>query len=360
MNQRSLDRAAVRRLRRGVVASTHIVRLTVGAEPLVDEVRRQFRLLRAGRAQACFIDGEWGTGKTHLLALTRRLALDEGLATAYLNLNGQTAALNHPQRFYHLIATRVRTAEGAIGLPSLIGGWAAREDTRLALTRWAAANSYRSELAAAVDELIRSFEKGDFAPMQAWSVVLGADLVWADYAYKREKALGRIGDLGDLLTAVGKGGLVLELDELETLEQLWNYRSRLGAYSILGRLTAMNHVLPFFAVTDRFGRQIDWDISFRGTLHDPGLSQSALGFLDAWVNGRFPRLKPAPMPPAVARTLVGKIVDLYQSCYGPLNGMPNPHEVVREWARSPVRSPRTLIRKTIHWLDLTRDGSTGW
>lgn len=359
MNQNSLDRAAIRRLRRGVVASSHIARLTVGAEALVEELRRQFRLLRAGAAQACFIDGEWGTGKTHLLALTRRLALDEGLAAAYLNLNGQSAALNHPQRFYHLIATRVRTADG-VGLPSLIGGWAVREGTRIALTRWSAANRYRSEFAAAVDELIRSFEQGDFAPMQAWSVVMGADLVWADYAYKREKALGRIGDLGELLAAVGRGGLVLELDELETLEQLWNYRSRLGAYSILGRLTAMNRVLPFFAVTDRFRRQIDWDISFRGTLHDPGLSQSALRFLEAWVNERFPTLKPVAITPVLARTLVGRVVELYESCYGPLDGMPDPQEVVHWWVRSPVRSPRTLIRKAIHWLDIARDNSAGW
>ncbi len=359
MNQRSLDRAAVRRLRRGVVASTHIIGLTVGAEPLLDEVRRQFRLLRAGTARACFIDGEWGTGKTHLLALTRRLALDEGLATAYLNLNGQSAALNHPQRFYHLIAARVRTAEGVIGLPSLIGGWAAREDVRPALTRWAAANRYRSELAAAVDELIRSFEKGDFAPMQAWSVVMGADLVWADYPYKREKALGRMADLGECLAVLGMGGLVLELDELETLEQLWNYRSRIGAYSILGRLVSMNHVLPLFAVTDRFRRQIESDIVPRGTLREPQLAPSALQFLEAWVNQRFPTLKPPPMTPALARTLVGKIVDLYESCYGRSNNVLDPHEVVREWACSPVRSPRTLIRKMIHRLDLTRDGSTG-
>jgi hypothetical protein len=359
MNQKSLDRAAVRRLRRGVVASSHIVPLTVGAEPLVNEVRGQFQLLSAGMAQACFIDGEWGTGKTHLLALTRRLALDDGHATAYLNLNGQSAALNHPQRFYHLIATRIRTVEGTLGLPSLIGRWAARDETKTALTQWAGANEHRSELAGAVGELVRSFGKGDFAPMHAWSVVMGADLVWADYGYKREKALGRISDLGECLAALGMGGLVLELDELETLEQLWNYRSRLGAYSILGRLVAMNHVLPFFAVTDRFRWQIDSDIRFRGTLNDPGLSQSALRFLEAWIKERFPKLRPVVMTPALARTLVGRIVDLYEGCYGPLDGVPDPQEVVRSWAGSPVRSPRTLIRRAVFQLDLIRNNLYG-
>ncbi len=196
--------------------------------------------------------------------------------------------------------------------------------------------------------------------MRAWSVVMGADLAWADYAYKREKALGRIEDLGGLLAAVGNGGLVLELDELETLEQLWNYRSRLGAYWTLGRLTGMNRVLPFFAVTDRFRRQIDSDISFRGTLDDPGLSQSALRFLEAWVNKRFPTLKPVAITSVLPRTLVGRTVELYESCYGPLNGTPDPQEVVSWWVRSPVRSPRTLIRKAIHWLDIARDNGADW
>src|ERR1700722_299009 len=108
MNQTSEHRAVVRRLRRGVVAASHITSLSVGLERQTLEIERQLRFLAVGSAQACFIDGEWGTGKTHLLALMAQLAIDKGAVTAYLNLNGQSAALNHPQRFYHLIAARVK------------------------------------------------------------------------------------------------------------------------------------------------------------------------------------------------------------------------------------------------------------
>jgi BREX system ATP-binding protein BrxC/D len=73
----------------------------------------------------------------------------------------------------------------------------------------------------------------------AWTILRGADLSWSDDASKREKALSRIAALARMCHAIGLKGLVLILDEAETIDQLWNIRSRLSAYHVLGRLFEM-------------------------------------------------------------------------------------------------------------------------
>lgn len=350
------DRAAIRRLRRGVVPPTHIRFLSVGGEAMVGEVMRLLRQLRAGTADAGFIHGEWGFGKTHVLGLIRHIALDEGCAVAYLNLNGRSAALNHPQRFYHLVAGRIRLGNVPPGLSSLIEACARDPARRDRLERWAGGNRHRGEFAAAISRLLWTWTDLRDAPSYAWSVLLGTDLAWADYAYKREKALQRLADLGACLAAGGAGGLVLQLDELETMDQLWNVRSRIGAYRVLGRLVATRFVLPFFAVTDRFHRLVEWDLKFRNLLDDPLLPADARTFLVGWQCRDFPTLSPPALTGGLAHALVEKIAELYRVTYG--RGVPpvDREAVIREWMRSPVRSPRTLIRRTIHELDILRDG----
>lgn len=351
------DRAAIRRLRRGVVASSHIRALSVGTDPIVREVGRLLHERPGGAAAVRFVDGEWGTGKTFLLALIHQLALDEGYAVAFLNLNGRSAALNHPQRFYHLIAGRVRLIKAQAGLPSVVQALVRHQAHHPRLGRWAVETRHSSEFAAALARILSWRNNHDDAPAHAWSVLLGTDLAWADYPYKREKALYRIADLGECLAASGAGGLVLQLDELETIDQLWNVRSRIGAYSVLGRLIAMSHVLPFFAVTDRFDRLVDSDLKFKGLLDEKSLPADARTFLERWQRHEYPTLHPTIMTTELAGRLIGKIVDLYHGAYGPGVRRVDRAALVKEWTKSPLRSPRTLIRRAVHELDLARDGS---
>lgn len=74
MTPRNFDRAAIRRLRRGIVPTSHILRLSVGLEPNLLTIAGELKRLTGGKSRACFIQGEWGAGKTHLLAalMTRR------------------------------------------------------------------------------------------------------------------------------------------------------------------------------------------------------------------------------------------------------------------------------------------------
>jgi hypothetical protein len=348
MTSISQDRAVVRRLRRGVVAASHIASLSVGLERQTVEIQKQLRLLRSGSAQACFIEGEWGTGKSHLLTLIGQLSINEGTAVAYLNLNGQNAAINHPQRFYHLIAARVKIAQSASGMSELIQHIYNNQLLRAKLVQWAMINDRTSELAWAIRHLVSGKSVGDSV---AFSIAVGSDLSWADYGYKKEKAIKRIADLGHCLWYCGLLGLVLELDELETLDQLWNSRSRKGAYEVLGRLIQMKHVLPVFAVTARFRLLVDQDF-----VSVPDLGASASEFMNGWRRRQYTLLRSSDFSEESALTLAGRVDDLYSQAYGTSTLRGTLPQVVSDWSRMPTRSPRTLVRRVIHHLDVARNG----
>ena len=167
----------------------------------------------------------------------------------------------------------------------------------------------------------------------------------------REKSAPAHSRFGDLSGAVGAGGLVLELDELETMDQLWNVRSRTGAYAVLGRLLVMKHVLPVFAVTDRFHRLISSDVEDRGILRAEFLSPDARRFLVDWRSRHLPVVRPAIFTPDLARKLVDRIIQLYVGVYKVLKP-PDRRKLVDEWMTGALRTPRTLIRKTVYALDL--------
>lgn len=349
------DRAAIRRLRRGIVPSSHVLALSVGVEANMAVMASELDRLAAGKSRACFIRGEWGAGKTHLLAVVRSLAAQKGYAVAYLNLNGNSAALNQPQRFYHLIATRLQVPNAGLGLNALLSYWQADPILCSRLQSWAVANANRMELASAVVEVLAH----GFL-VKSWAVITGADLAAADYGYKRDKALHRMSHLGECLSAMGYGGLVLALDEAEMLEQLWNYRSRVGAYSTLGYLVGMRSVLPVFTVTERFEIQIQQDVSSRNVMQNSCLTIPASQFLTKWRRSDFHRMSPTTMTTNLAELLVKRIVELYGRTYGAPNGNLDISGLVKVWAASPTRNPRNLIRRTLHSLDMVREAPGLW
>lgn len=330
--------------------------LSVGYDGLRDTVlERAVALGEKGRVQPLLVRGEWGTGKSHFGGFVRALARDLDVASAFINLNARSHALNYPQRFYPALAESCRLQGLPIGLQQILTTYLISEKGRESLQEFA--TRHPGELARALSWLCLEFDTEEglsFSEHPAWTTILGSDLAWAPYAYKRSRAFLRIGEMASLFRALGARGLILVFDEVETIDQLWNIRSRVGAYSTLGELARMENVWCIFAITARFDAVVQADLG-RGILNDPSMTQEAKWFLRAFDRRDLDVVAPPSIDIASARELAKRIRQLYEQAHG-FRGPHGPSlgALIDAWSRDPRRNPRTLIRLIIDELDRIR------
>jgi hypothetical protein len=352
-----LARAAIRRLRTGVVPTWELARLSVGYDKIKGIVERSLvDLEQRGSSTPLFARGEWGTGKTHFLSYVRTTAAQNWYASARVDLNARGMALSHPQRFLSLVADSIHAGD-QIGVQDLLPRLIQIKELRQRMYEFSA-TAEASDLGWAVRTLHDEFESCGglgLANHDAWAMLRGADLSWSDDASKREKALSRIASLACLCRAMGLKGLILILDEAETIDQLWNIRSRLSAYAVLGRLFRMESLWCVLGSTFRFDRTIRADLS-SGVLTNAVMSPDAMSFLQGWKREQYQIIEPPVINRQGARELAGAVTSLYQLAYRQVssNVAALGERCVEDWMQNPVRNPRRLIRLLVHRLDVTR------
>jgi hypothetical protein len=350
------ERAAIRRLRAGVVPPWELERLSVGYDSIRSTINAALGALKQRKQpEPLFVRGEWGTGKTHCLSVIRASADHELIPNATVDLNGRSGALNYPQRFYGNLVETLRL-QTRLGLRSVLLAVLQNEAKRSGLASFANSSAAGS-LAAPLRSLIAKHESGEALMAdedRAWFSLTGGDIAWADYAYKRTEALSRIAVLARLCVAVGLGGLVVVFDEAETIEQLWDIRSRRGAYNVLGHLCRCQGLWAVFSITHRFERVIASDLA-AGILNDGGIGSEGAWFLSAWSRRELPKVSPPSVDPTNAYDLAQRVSALYSSAYPKA---PADKELVvrcvKEWTNNPTQNPRRLIRVLVHRLDAAR------
>jgi bacteriophage exclusion system BrxC/D-like protein len=348
-------RAAIRRLRTGVVPTWQFGSLSVGYEPVREIIRRSLTDLDGSCCAApLFVRGEWGTGKSHFLSFARASAAREGFVCARVDLNARSFALSHPQRFLPAL-TDDMSCLGHEGVRSVIYG-ALDDASKRQQLQDCALNGATGDLRWPLLELYARYEAGERIELgnhSAWRIIQGADLCWSDHGSKREKALQRLQSLAILCRSIGWKGLVLLFDEAETVDQLWNVRSRLSAYSVLDRLCGMRSMWCIFGVTDRFQRTVEGDLSYAAA-HN--LLESRSGqFLRHWRAGNFRIAEPPKVDGNGARRLARAVASLYGTAYEQSqNSEGIIDRCLAEWKRNPMRNPRRLVRLLIHALDNSR------
>jgi hypothetical protein len=333
--------------------------LSVGYSRLRDLVLERTVQLGSGRlVRPLLMRGEWGTGKSHFARFVRALARDLGVANALVNLNARSHALNYPQRFYATLVESCETGQGPVGLRQIITSYLISIEGRAALEGFAA--RHPGDIARAVTCLCLEYEREDDSlglstgEHPAWTTLLGGDLAWAPYGYKRTQALRRLADVAKLFRSLSGSGLVLILDEVETIDQMWNVRSRLGAYATLAELASMDHVWCIFAVTARFDATIDRDLA-AGILGHPDLSAEARRFLGSLGDGHVDGASPPTVDRKGASELASRILELYRQAHAfRVADSWRLAPLVESWSRDPRRNPRTLIRAVVDQLDRLR------
>jgi hypothetical protein len=349
-----LARAAIRRLRTGVVPNWEIANLSIGYDQVKRIVDQSLsELERERKSTPLFARGEWGTGKTHFLSYVGTTAAEKWIASARIDLNARAVALSHPQRFLPIIADSIH-AGAHFGVHDLIPRLISITEVRQRMYEFA--KTLEADVSWAIRTLCDEFEESGalgLANHVAWAILRGADLNWSDDATKREIALARIATLARMFQAIGLKGLVLILDEAETIDQLWNIRSRLSAYHVLGRLFEMESLWCVLGSTFRFDRTVRSDVD-NNVLSNGVITPAARSFLQGWRREKYKIIEPPVINRSGAHDLANTITSLYQIAYSYVADGGIRERCVDEWMRNPVRNPRRLIRLLVHRLDVGR------
>lgn len=351
----NLARAAIRQLRMGVVPNWELAHLSVGYDQVKELVEHSLaELQQGGKPKPLFAQGEWGTGKSHFLSYVGFTAAEKWFASARVDLNARGVALSHPQRFLPIIADSIHAGDH-VGVEDLILRLLHINELRERIYEFSESDE-AGEVGWAVRTLCDEFQDHGalgLANHIAWGILRGADVSWSDDASKREKALSRIDGLARMCQAIGLKGLVLILDEAETIDQLWNIRSRLSAYHVLGRMFEMKSLWCVLGSTFRFDRTIRSDLA-RDVLGAATITPAARKFLQGWTNEQYRMMEPPAITRRRAQELALMITSLYQSAYSSTDTDDIRERCLDEWMRNPVRNPRRLVRLLIHRLDVSR------
>ena len=265
MNQRDRE-DIIQALRGGLVPRRGLHYLATGLESLVRAVELDLDFVASGRCTAKWIRGEYGSGKTFATRLLCARARERGFATAEVQISITDTPLHHLETVYRRLIERLETStEGTGAFQAIVDGWLYKigdeaqhidrldeDDPRLAE---ATEQRLEDRLRALVQDnrtfpaVLRAYHRamfeGDFATAQgliAW--LSGQPQVSSSITRKAgikggidgAAAVNFIGGLLGMLRQTGRPGLMVVLDEVETIQRM-NAQTREKSLVALRQLT---------------------------------------------------------------------------------------------------------------------------
>jgi len=231
-----LDRISSKRLleafRLGIVPHQDIEYFTFGRGFELSEIEGGLKRLQHGTGDVYLVEGGYGSGKTHLLEYVHHLSVKYGFVTMYCELNVQETPLYRPKRVYRELVHNLRYIKRSseYRYRDLL-----KEGTRLTISDHC--------FLTPVLRYLRSLEDTDTENEVFWQWVEGEST--KEYAIDprspfRVRGGQRIPALYDYSTAAdyysyilsglsalanksGFGGIVIILDEVETITHIWEY-----------------------------------------------------------------------------------------------------------------------------------------
>lgn len=255
-------------LRSGVVPRQGLDHFVTGLEPLIGTVRQELDFVASGKGLSKWIRGEYGTGKTFATRYLCSQARAQEFATSEVQISINDTPLHHLETVYRRLVERLETAaDGPNAFQAIVDAWlyqVGEEVTRLRGISeddpgFADATEQRLEdkLAdlsrrnPAFAQVLRAYHRatheGDFSTAQgllAWlagqphtdrSVLKAAGVKGK---VDGQAALTFLVGLLYLLRQSGYSGLVVVLDEVETIQRM-NVRSREASLNALRQLMDM-------------------------------------------------------------------------------------------------------------------------
>lgn len=236
----------------GVVPHQDVEYFTFGRAYEIGQIEKGFDDLKKGRGGVYLIEGVYGSGKTHLLEYARHLSLRHGLVTAYCELSTQETPLYRPKRVYRELVYNLRYIKNS-------REYSFRDLLKQATEITIADHCFLTPVLGR----LKTMDDGDLKSEVFWQWIEGEST--KDYATDplspfRVRGGQKIPALYDFSTATdfysyilsglsylinksGLGGLVVILDEIETISHIWNYSAFSRGLSFLEGLihSALNN-----------------------------------------------------------------------------------------------------------------------
>ena len=247
------------RLKSGLPVDTNLLpSLTVGMGKLLEKLSTFLDSHRKCRWIA--ETGEFGEGKSHFLGLAKYIAYSKGWAVCYLVANTTDGSLAQPQRHLQFALDTVGSPNGCgIGIVELFGEWW-EGPLRPEILRWAETNSAVRPLAR--DLILLEKRLIDFSSLVEF---LGAKILGArtNNPLYRRAAWHHLAQITELLRTTGHKGLVLLIDEVESIFRLATSQSWTAAMRCLGTYCCfplLGNLLIIFVLTPQARQEIEMEL----------------------------------------------------------------------------------------------------
>ena len=311
-------RRVVRYLKRGVFPPDAIGWLTAGRAAETNHIIDALQEVQQGSNRHCFVEANYGVGKSHFLKLVESLALQQQFAVSWVTINGADHAFNHPTRYLHSILGNVRVLDFEVrGLAALCRLWL-KNGQREALLNWASKHA-SWQTRNALMRLAEYEEEEQYERAEHTNFALeGRDLQHKNGAVHFPEFFKRLENTISLFLAVGYHGVVFLFDEIECIAtHLANHRSRLLSYQLANTLTdarRFGSAMFVFATTEDFGEKVSSDRNVYSYLNKE--YQDGCRFAEKWHAGEMNVLSIGHISEKDNRRCLARIREVHGRAYG--------------------------------------------
>lgn len=320
-------RRAIERLRAGLSDPVAVDWLTMEETSLFENFSQGLKALEKGESRYLCICGSYGQGKSHNLNYLKEQALSQGYATSLVQLDLREVPFHQFSAVYRCFMKNLTLPNGKSLAESWRNSPLKREELddmpdRLAvileaMVRENTASSHKQKITVGpkpkdFDIWLEKALKGQDLPLAHLRQILKAREV-EGYREKPVTIKGNIpyvemiASLGKLLHKMGYKGVVLLVDEVESIVQ-GRLSSRIKSYAILNRFFQHSgFVYPVFAFTESFFDRVRSE-DYGG--ETPLFPQN---YAEAWKNLQVVRLQDSSLISWEA--LQDRLINLYGEAY---------------------------------------------
>ena len=260
--------AIVNALRSGLVPNQGLEHFATGLDPLVSAVNEELDFVSGGKGLSKWIRGEYGTGKTFAARYLCARARERKFATSEVQISINDTPLHHLEAVYRRLIERLETAaDGPNAFQAIVEGWLYQVGDEVTRLRgiseddpgFADATEQRledkladlSKRNPAYAQVLRAYHRatheGDFATAQGLLAWLAGQPHTDRSVLKAAGTKGKVdgqasltflAGILQLLRQSGYGGLVVVLDEVETVQRM-NAQTREKSLNALRQLMDM-------------------------------------------------------------------------------------------------------------------------